>query len=204
MTDYLEYLNVPTTIAIAIVGTFLVLQIIGEILEFKGKIVPEFLKIRKYFIRRKKEKRMLSDAIETLAEVKKILAEIEAHYGEDNIRMRDEWMMNVNKRLERNDDWIRELDKKLDRNNHTTLDLLVDSKRNTIIDFASMVANENTPVTREQFNRIFKLHEEYENIIESNGMTNGEVDIAFRIIEESYEEHTRNHSFIEDVRGYEG
>ena len=33
-------------------------------------------------------------------------------------------------------------------------------------------------------------------------MTNGEVDIAIRIINESYEEHMRHHSFVEDVRGY--
>ena len=33
-------------------------------------------------------------------------------------------------------------------------------------------------------------------------MTNGEVDIAHRIIQESYEQRIRTHSFIEDARGY--
>lgn len=37
---------------------------------------------------------------------------------------------------------------------------------------------------------------------ESNGMTNGEVDIALSIIKESYEKHMRNHTFMEDARGY--
>ena len=64
------------------------------------------------------------------------------------------------------------------------------------------MVDDNAPVTREQFNRIFKMYEEYETIIESNGLTNGEVDVAFRIITESYENHMRNHTFIEDVRGY--
>ena len=32
-------------------------------------------------------------------------------------------------------------------------------------------------------------------------MTNGEIDINYQIIKESYEEHLRNHTFIEDVRG---
>ena len=90
----------------------------------------------------------------------------------------------------------------MDRNNEDTLALLIDNKRNTIINFASKVIDENTPVTREQFNRIFKIHKEYEEIIESNKLTNGEVDIAFRIITEAYEAHMRNHSFIEDIRGY--
>lgn len=58
-------------------------------------------------------------------------------------------------------------------------------------------------VTREQFNRVFKLYAEYEEIIEANGLTNGEVDIAYRIIKESYETHMRNHTFVEDALGYD-
>ena len=38
----IEFLNIPMTVAIALVGLFLVLQIIGELLEFKGKVAPEF------------------------------------------------------------------------------------------------------------------------------------------------------------------
>lgn len=83
-----------------------------------------------------------------------------------------------------------------------TLSILIDNKRSSIINFASYVIDESKPVTREQFNRIFKLHQEYENIITSNGMTNGEVDIAIRIIKEAYENHMRNHTFIENIRGY--
>lgn len=56
--------------------------------------------------------------------------------------------------------------------------------------------------TKEQFNRIFKIYEEYEVLIKANGMTNGEVDIAIRIIREAYENHMRDHTFIEDIRGY--
>ena len=45
--------------------------------------------------------------------------------------------------------------------------------------------------------------EEYENLISENNMTNGEVNIAMRIIEDSYAAHMKNHSFIEDIRGYQ-
>ena len=130
------------------------------------------------------------------------MSDFETHYSKDNIAMRDEWMKTVNDKLHQNDTYIKELDKKLDKNNEDTLSLLIDSKRNTIIDFASRVIDENAPVTREQFNRIFKLYDEYENIIERNKLTNGEVDIAYRIIKESYEKHMKAHTFIEDVRGY--
>lgn len=204
MINYIEFLNMPATIAIVIVGMFLILQIFGEILEFKGKVVPEFIKIRKFFIRKKQERQTIRNAIETLEQVKKLLNDVDAHYSVDNIKLRNNWMQGVDRKLEQNDELIKELDKKLDINNHTTLDLLIDSKRNTIINFASTVVNKDAPVTREQFNRIIKMHEDYEKIIEQNGLTNGEVDIAFRIIEEAYEDHMRNHTFVEDIRGYNG
>lgn len=202
MLNYIEYLNIPTVLAFIIVGIFFILQIIGEILEFKGKVVPEIMKIRKYFARKKQEREILHQLPDEFKKFKTILSDFETHYSKDNIAMRDEWMKTVNDKLHQNDTYIKELDKKLDKNNEDTLSLLIDSKRNTIIDFASRVIDENAPVTREQFNRIFKLYDEYENIIERNKLTNGEVDIAYRIIKESYEKHMKAHTFIEDVRGY--
>ena len=202
MINYIEYLNVPAKIAIILVAAFLVMQVIGEILEFKGKVVPEFVKVRKVFSRRKQEKALTKELQKTLEEVRQLFTDLNAHYNTDNIRMRDAWILSVNQKLEQNDSMIKEIDKKLDRNNQATLSLFIDSKRNTIINFASFVIDEKNSVTREQFNRIFKLYEEYEEIISSNGMTNGEVDIALSIIKESYEKHMRNHTFVEDARGY--
>ena len=72
-----------------------------------------------------------------------------------------------------------------------------------IISFANRVIDEKIPVTREEYNRIFKLYNEYEDIIKQNGRTNGEVEIAHRIIAESYENHMRNHTFVENIRGYD-
>lgn len=202
MLSYIEYLNLPTVIAFIIVGLFFVLQVIGEILEFKGKVVPEFIKIRKYFARKKQERDILHQLPDEFKKFKTILSDFESHYSKDNIMMRDNWIKNVNHKLEENDTCVKELNTKLDKNSEDTLSLLIDSKRNAIIDFASRVIDENVPVTREQFNRIFKLHDEYEHIIQSNKMTNGEIDIAYRIIEESYEKHMKAHTFVEDIRGY--
>lgn len=202
MINYIEFLNVPAKIAIVLVGLFLVIQVIGELLEFKGKVVPEFAKIRKVFARRKKERMLLQKMEKTIDQVQLTLDDLNQHYSTDNIRMRDEWMRLVNSKLEQYDKSISELGVKLDKNNSDTLSILIDSKRNAIISFASLVIDESKPVTREQFNRIFKVHQEYESIIESNGMTNGEVDIALSIIKKSYEKHMRNHTFVEDARGY--
>lgn len=219
MIQYIEYLGLPGWIAVGIVGLFLVSQVIGELLELKGKVVPETLKVRKFFTRRRKEKEnirkmaalypSLQKVPETLDAVEKLLSDVNAHYSHDNITMRNTWMSDVNRRLE-TAETVRDETRKcidalaemLDKNNADTLSLLIDSKRNTIINFADLVIDESKPVTREQFHRIFKLYEEYEDIIQKNNMTNGEVDIAIRIARESYEKHVRNHSFVEDVRGY--
>lgn len=203
MLDYINYLNMPTKLAVFIVGVFLVIQIIGELLEFKGKAMPEYMKIRKYFARKKAERETLKQIPETLREVQEFLDKVEQHYSADNIAMRDNWMSNVNHKLDENDKFIKEFTEKLDKNNEATLTLLIENYRNTIINFASCVVDESCSVTREQFNRVFKLYEEYKRIIEENNMTNGEVDVAYRIIIDAYKEHMVKHSFIEDQRGYD-
>ena len=193
MLNYLQYLNLPTKVTFTIVIIFLILQVIGELLELRGKAVPEIIKIRKYFARRKHEREILHQLPVALNEINQLFAEI---------AKRDKWIENVNHKLEQNDTCIKELDRKLDENNENTLSLLIDNKRNTIINFASHVIDEKNLVTREQFNRVFKLYEEYEEIIEKHNLTNGEVDIAIHIIRESYEKHMKTHTFVEDLRGY--
>lgn len=206
MMSYIEYLNLPTKIAVILVGIFLVLQIIGELLEFKGKVVPEFLKIRKYFLRKKQERKETAKA---LKDVKKLLDDVNKHYSEDNIKKRDGWMQWVNDRAVTYDDSIVEISKKIDIivkalecNTKMTEEMFVQNSRDRIIDFATKVGNQNVVVSREEFNRIFKVHEKYERFLEEHGLTNGEIDIAMHIIKESYEQHMLNHNFTEDIRGY--
>lgn len=206
MISYLEYLDVPVKIGLIIIGCLLVMNFIGEILEFKGKIVPEWMKFRKFFSRRKTEK---AETAQTLKEVKQFLGEVNAHYSADNITKRNSWMTWVNERAVVYDKSIIEISKNLTDvtqalkdNTKLTEEMFIQSSRDRIIDFATKVADENAPVSREEFNRIFKVYSKYEKFLEEHDMTNGEIDIAYRIINESYEKHMRNHSFIEDVRGY--
>lgn len=202
MLNYIEYLNMPARVALILAGLFFMVQIVGEILEFKGKVVPEFIKIRKYFIRKKNDRKMVEEVSKTLNKIQTTFDNIETHYNADNITMRDAWMKQVNDTMLENGREFQKINSKIDKNSEVILSLLIESKRSTIISFASRVIDINSPVTREEFKRIFKLHEEYERIIKENGRTNGEVDVAFRIITESYEEHMRNRTFVEDVRGY--
>ena len=192
----------PVKIIVAIILLFVVMQIVGELLEFLGKIVPEFFKIRKYFARKKQEKYEIK---ETLQKVQILLDGVNEHYSSDNITKRNEWMQWVNSRAKVYDEAVADLTllkESLVANNELTLDLYININRNRIIDFASKIANENNPVSREEFNRIFKTHKEYEDVLKKHNKTNGEVDVAIRIIEESYANHMKHHSFIEDIRGY--
>lgn len=206
MLNYIEYLGIPLQIALILAAIFFVMQVIGEFLEFKGKVVPECLKIRKYFARRKKEK---AEAAQTLKEVKQLLNEVNGHYSADNIAMRNEWMQRVDERLKAYDDSIVEISKNLSDvtqalkdNTKLTEEMFIQSSRDRIIDFATKTSNENVMVSREEFNRIFKVYAKYEKFLEEHEMTNGEIDIAYQIIKESYEQHLLNHTFIEDIRGY--
>ena len=209
MLNYIEYLNLPSKVVLVLVSIFFVLQIIGELLEFKGKIVPEFLKIRKYFTRKRNERK---EVTQTLKEVKQLLNDVNVHYSADNIAKRDGWMQWVNDRAKVYDSSIGEIGE-ISKNltnvtqalkdcTKLTEEMFVQNSRDRIIDFAAKVANEDSVVSREEFNRILKVYEKYENFLEEHEMTNGEVDIAHRIIEESYEQHMKNHTFLEDIRGY--
>lgn len=202
MIEYMNCLHLPAKLVVIIVAALFIMNLVGELLEFKGKVVPECMKIRKYF-RRKREERQ--EMVRTLNEVKTLLNDVNLHYSEDNIAKRNAWMCWVNERAKVYDASVEELTALKDAlaaNNELTLDLYININRNRIIDFASKVINEKTLVSREEFNRIFKVYNEYEDVLEKYGKTNGEVDIAYSIIKEAYEKHMSNHSFIEDIKGY--
>ena len=148
-----------------------------------------------------------------VGETKTLLNDVHEHDSADNIAKRDSWMQWVNDRATVYDASVGEVGKisenltnvteALKECTKMTEEMFVQSSRDRIIDFASKVSDVNSPVSKEEFNRILKVYEKYENFLEEHELTNGEVDIAYRIIKESYEEHMRNHSFIEDVRGYD-
>lgn len=202
MLEYIEILGLPASIAICLVAIFFVMQLIGEVLELKGKVVPEFMHLKKYFARRKQEQETLAKMPQALANVNRFLAEVQQRYSDDNIAVRDTWMKTVDERGIENKKDIKDIKEILDKHSEYILSLIIENKRNTIIEFASRVANSEGYFTREQFNRVFKIYAEYEDIIEKQGMTNGEVDVAYRIIEEAYMDCLKDNRFIEDMRGY--
>ena len=194
LTKGIEFLGIPTTIAIILVGLFLVMQIIGEIIEFFGKVSPEFLKIRKYFARKKKEKeetaKTLEEAAKTLKEVKKRLDEVNSHYDKDNITKRNDWMNGVNSNIANNDKLIHSLDTKIDKLLDANTNL--QTQLNKVED--NVLTNEADRLRSELFDcgnrcrRSIRLHPEemdhvravfdkYSNVLHQNGP--GEAEFKF-------------------------
>ena len=198
----MEYLQVPAWIMVGIIGLLLVLNIVGSILDAKGKIWPEIVNYRRR-LRRKREEKARQENL--LIELQNSLNEMKTHYSPEKIAERNAWMTWVNDRARVYDASVIELTKfkdTLEVTKELTLDLYININRNRIIDFAGKVINDNVAVSREEFNRIFKIYGEYEDILEKYNKTNGEVEVSIQIIRDAYEAHMRNHTFIEDSRGY--
>lgn len=207
MITYIEYLGIPEFIAIVLVAALFIMQIIGLILDIKGKAVPMIMNFFGYFRKKKKKEEEIS---ETLQKVERLLTDVNGHYSADNIAKRNEWMCWVNDRAEIYDQSIVEINNKLDtvtaaleNNTLVTEEMFVQTSRDRIIDFASKICNGDAVVSREEYNRIFKVYEKYEDFLKQRELTNGEIDINYQIIKKSYEDHLINHTFAENIKGYE-
>ena len=217
--DYIEFFKVSGKIVGVIVLLFFAMQLIVEMLKAKGVVAAEIVSIRTRVQRKREEKeqkakdqetiRQMAELLPTLKEVPamlkstgEFLGNVEKHYSDDNIRMRDDWIKNVNQKLLEHDELMQFLVQTANENSENIRAILIESKRSAIIDFASKTIDPNVPVTRAEFNRIFRIHNEYEEIINKHNIKNGEVDMAIDLIRESYEEHMRKHTFLEDVRGF--
>ena len=198
MHNYLEFFNLPEGKLLILMMIFGLMQGIGEFLEFKGQVVPEIMKVRKFFKRRKDEKEAYREVPKLLTETKTLLEDVRQHYNVDNITKRDKWMEWVNSKAQVYDDSISEIKDVMSKNNKITLDLLIDSKRNYLLDFTSKAADITYPLSKEQYQRFFNIHKEYEDIIEENGLVNGQVDVAYDVVTKSFEERLAKHAFIED------
>lgn len=206
MLNYLNYLGIPLKIAFILAAVFFGMQIIGQLLEFKGKVVPEIFRVRKMITRRKEEKKANA---QMLQDVKEFLSEVKSHYSEDNIAQRNSWMKWVNDSAVVYDRSIEEVSQKmveitdaLKDNTKLTEEMFVQQSRDRIIDFATKVSDNAILVSREEFHRIVKVYENYEKFLSEHEMTNGEIDINYQIIEDAYTDRMRRHAFIEDLRGY--
>ena len=192
MLSYIEflrdYINIPAKVIVAFVAGLLIMQAIGEVIELTGKAAPGFMKLRKRWKEKKaqeeKDRNTIASAVDALNKNNILMEEIQAHYSADNIAKRDEWMKSVNRELEENSNRWKELSEKLDRNNADTLILKIESMRSAILSLAQRAFDPTIPITHEEFKRVFRIHEEYQDIIEREHLKNGEVEAAMMVVNE--------------------
>lgn len=183
----IEFLGIPATIAIVLVGLFLILQIIGELCELKGKMVPEFLKIRKYFQRKKQER---EDTKQTIQDCKQALLEFNSHYDKDNITKRNTWMTKVDSSVKNNDQLINNLDTKMDellKTNKTLTAQLEQVKNNVLENEADRLRSElfdcgnrcrrRIRLHPEEMEHIRAVYQKYSEVLHQNGT--GEKEFNF-------------------------
>lgn len=183
----IEFLGIPATIAIVLVGLFLILQVIGELCELKGKIVPEFLKIRKYFKRKKQEKEETKQMIQ---DCKQALLEFNSHYNPANIAKRDTWMHEVDDSVRNNDELIQKLDGKMDKlleANETLTTQLEQVKSNVLENEADRLRSElfdcgnrcrrHIRLHPEEMEHIRAVYKKYSEVLHQNGP--GEAEFKF-------------------------
>lgn len=201
MDKFLTAIGVPGKVIFVLAMLWILLQFIGELCELKGKIVPEWMKIRKFFKRRKAQQQ---DRIKILHEVQELLTDINKHYSEDNIKKRDCWMQAVNvdreymhDRAKIYDESIADLKKEFERNRKMAEFLFVQNCRSTILDFATRIARADYITTKDEFRRVFKVHDEYEQFLKNIGGENGEIDDAMDVIHSEYKECLRINKFLE-------
>ena len=160
----IEYLGIPMAVAVALVGIWLVLHIIGFVLDIKKKAVPEIINIRGRIRRKKEDKQMIK-------ECRDLLSEFNTHYNKDNITKRNDWMNGVNKSVKN----IEKLDGKIDK----LLDDLEQVKSNVLENEADRLRSElfdcgnrcrrNIRLHPEEWEHIKDVYAKYSNVLHQNG-----------------------------------
>ena len=195
MVELFEKMGVPGAIVSAIAS---VLLVAGAIKEFTNsfstfKKVFNWIKGIKKRIKEKKETR--EKLAQSLLDAQKIIKDFSAHYSEDNISQRNNWINWVNsqaedynKTLESIDNTLSSLKEKLDKTTNLAEETSLNQKRLSVLEFAARVNNPRYDYSKEYFLKMKKIIEEYETYIEENNISNGEIDQAIKVIEKAYQE----------------
>lgn len=166
------------------------------------------------------EKSSEKESCEKSSEIKEFLEEIKKHYNQDNISKRDKWMLDVNSTM----NWCKERAKiydssvkdlhdlmaivktqqdALNMNNKMTSELYKQACRSEILEFMHRIVNARKAdkpliLSREQFRKVRKTYDAYEEFLQKYGGTNGEVDDAMVVIRKAERGEYSYVEFLED------
>lgn len=196
--------GVPVTGLISLAIIFLIMQVSGEIIEWTGKVSPRILKLRKVFKERKMKKleqqaklARLDDFINVMNDVNSTLTSINAHYSEDCINQRNDWIAQVNENIR----WTHEratvydnsvadlmrLQASAEKLSEFTCKQIKENYRNRILDFQHRIINSRNKLeperfSHEEFAKIYATYDDYEEFLEYTHDQNHQVDNAMETI----------------------
>lgn len=84
---------------------------------------------------------------------------------------------------------IDSLETKIDKLTTVVTEGQIQSMRSEILDAACRLGRMD--YTEEQYNHLFEVHTRYEEILKANKLTNGQVSVSFKFIEQRYQEQLK-------------
>ena len=182
MLNYLERLSIPESFILIVIGLAVIAEIVGWISKIWGVVAPRFFKISTANSRKKEiEKVILSNQNEIRLLKEKHNADMEKS-DEADLALKDE---------------INKTNEKLDKISDLVLKMRIENMRKTLLEFASDIGSGKI-CTKEQFNEMFILYRDYEDLLKEHHMTNGRVDISMEIVREKYKYNVLHSGFLED------
>lgn len=106
---------------------------------------------------------------------------------------KDEIKEQISELKKRDDDQDKKIDEMFElvkKINDRTLKESIERCRFEILDMASALGS-GRKYTKEQYNHVISTHSRYTELLEENGMTNGQTDASMEIIMESYKERLK-------------
>ena len=183
MINYMDYLHVAAPVAVIVV----VLMFLSEIIK-ASKIIVEFV-AEKFFKIKTKAAKKREDAEKVVTMTIKNSEDLQTFMSTQR-KFNDELKEQVNT-----------IQKDVVELSGAVTDLQLESMRDTILDFASAIADPNNGrvYTKEQYNYVRKIYRLYTELIKEKNKTNDEVDLSMQIINERYDYNVLHKAFIEDL-----
>lgn len=170
--ELLSKLDSSIIAVICIIVLFVFLYIIGWLIKHRKDVCSIF----NQWLKRKQDKDALTQAVYENQEKIKEYAENRIHDREQSISIQKQLTEAIDNILQ-----------KIDAIQESFVVDKIENMRWKILGFANDLINGKT-CYKEQFDNILKTYDDYEHILEENGMSNGQVEESMKFIREKYHE----------------
>lgn len=90
---------------------------------------------------------------------------------------------------------LKDLKIKVEKSDRTISAHIIESQRQEILEFANSCIRGEMH-TKDEYDHIFEIHTEYLKATSENNIENGKLDVAYRVIEDSYLDNIHHNRFL--------